>query len=148
MAKKSKKIRVAQEPNLKKQSTIAKQFASDDSGQIFWSFSLIDCDGRWGFHSICKNEFHHLVTSELKSKEGINWAELKSSGGSHSVERSKLIKAARDRLTDIHLDDIDELFSMRFSGKKRIWGIRDENVFKLLWWDPDHEICPAPKKHT
>ncbi len=148
MARKTKQPRISKEPNPKKRPAIENWPLSNDSGQVFWSFSLIDCDGRWGFNSICKNEFHHLITSEFKSKEGISWSALKSNGGSHSVEKSKLIKAAQDRLADIHLDDIDELFSMRFTNKKRMWGIREGNVFKLLWWDPEHEIYPSLKKHT
>ncbi|HHF7365146.1 TPA: hypothetical protein ACPSKY_000238 [Legionella bozemanae] len=144
---KNKTPRFRTEPNPKKEPSVGKQFSSDDSGKIYWSFSLIDSDGPWGFHNICKDEFHSLVTHDFKSKEGINWSQLKSSG-SHNVEINQLIKRAQHRLTEIFLDDRDELFSMRFSGTKRVWGIRDGNVFKVLWWDPNHEICPSRKKNT
>ena len=36
----------------------------------------------------------------------------------------------------------------RISGPGRVWGIREEHVLDLLWWDPRHEVCPSPKKHT
>ena len=146
--KKTKIPRIAEEPILKKQPVIGHQFASDDSGQVFWSFSLVDCYGPWGFHDICRNELHDLVMNGFKHKEGVNWAELKSNGGCHNVAKYKLVKQAQQRLTEIKLDDLDELFSMRFTGKKRIWGIRDGNIFKILWWDPEHKVCPSPKKHT
>lgn len=149
MPKKNQKIpKVKTEPHRKKEPVIGNQFASDDRGPIFWSFSLIDCSGPWGFDSICKNELHNLITSGFKDKEGINWAELKANGGSHNVEISKIEKNAQKRLEELFLDDRDQLFSMRFTGEKRVWGIRDGNVFKILWWDPKHEICPSRKKHT
>ncbi len=34
------------------------------------------------------------------------------------------------------------------NGKQRIWGIKDRNILKVLWWDPDHEVCPSLKKYT
>lgn len=144
---KVKKPRIVQEPHIQKQPTIGNYLASNDSGSVFWSFSLLDCDGPWGFNKICRDELHQLVTNGFKHKEGVSWAEIKSSG-SHHVEKNKLIKNAQKRLAEIYLDDHDELFSMRLTGKKRIWGIRDGNIFKLLWWDPEHEVCPSYKKGT
>jgi len=148
MSKNPKTPKIKFEPHRKQQPVIGGQFASNDSGPIYWSFSLIDCKGPWGFDSICKNEFHSLITSSFKDKEGITWAKLKSGTGSHNVEISKLVKKAQDRLLDLGIDDRDELFSMRFTGKKRVWGMRDGNVFKVLWWDPAHEVCPSMKKYT
>jgi hypothetical protein len=145
--KRSSGPRIATEPNTKKQPSIGNYFVPDDKGPVLWSFSLVDCDGPWGFNNICKNELHTLVTNGFKDKEGLNWAMLKTSG-SHNIEINKLIPSAQKRLAEKLLDDRDELFSMRFSGTKRIWGIRDGNVFKILWWDPNHEICPSHKKHT
>lgn len=147
---KSKKIpKVKYEPQKRdKKPVVSSQFVSDDSGPIVWSFLLIDCCGPWGFDSICRNEFHSLITSSFKDKEGISWAKLKSDTGSHNVLISKLIKEAKERLMELRIDDRDELFSMRFTGKKRVWGIRDGNVFKVLWWDPKHEICPSEKRNT
>ena len=59
------------------------------------------------------------------------------------------MKSARDRLQKLKLDDIDELMSFRISGKERVWSIRQlNNVMKVLWWDPNHEIYPIRKRHT
>jgi hypothetical protein len=60
----------------------------------------------------------------------------------------ELCKTARDRLEDLRLEDIDELVSLRLGGAERVWGIRDGNVMLLLWWDPEHAVCPSLKKHT
>ncbi|RKZ46349.1 MAG: hypothetical protein DRR00_24365, partial [Candidatus Parabeggiatoa sp. nov. 3] len=52
------------------------------------------------------------------------------------------------RLAEIHQDDIDELFSLRLSGKERLWGILDNHILKILWWDANHDVWPSKKKHT
>ena len=68
--------------------------------------------------------------------------------GSHPVALNDLDKTARDRLAELNLDDIDHLYSLRLSGTERVWGILDRSILKVLWWDPDHQVCPAAKKHT
>lgn len=30
----------------------------------------------------------------------------------------------------------------------RVYGILVRETFRILWWDPRHEIGPAPLKHT
>jgi len=46
------------------------------------------------------------------------------------------------------LDDAEELFEIRLSGKERVWGTMTGAVFNLLWWDPNHEVYEVKKKHT
>ncbi len=87
------------------------------------------------------------VVKKLGQFESMTWFQI-DAAGSHPIEVYKLIKVARDRLEELKLDDFDELYSLRLTGTQRLWGIRDRNVFRALWWDPEHEICPSPKKHT
>ena len=35
-------------------------------------------------------------------------------------------------------EDVTELFSLRLDATKRVYGIRDRQVLKLLWFDPYH----------
>lgn len=62
---------------------------------------------------------------------------------SHLVDVEQLSKAARDRLAELRLDDYEQLLSLRLTGRKRIWGILEHNVVILLWWDPEHQVCPS-----
>ncbi len=61
---------------------------------------------------------------------------------------TKLHPMQKKRLEEIEQDEIALFYSLRLSGKKRMWGIKDNNIFWILWWDPFHEICPSFKKHT
>jgi hypothetical protein len=83
----------------------------------------------------------------MKELETMTWHSI-SETGSHFIDVSGLSKPARDRLMEIHQDDVDQLYSLRVTGRLRIFGIRDGGVLRVLWWDPDHQVCPAHKKHT
>jgi len=87
------------------------------------------------------------IAKKLGQLEGQNWEQIQR-GGSHPISVSKIIKEAQKRLAELKLDDTDDLFSIRFSGRERLWGIRSRNLFQVLWWDPEHKICPSALKHT
>ena len=74
----------------------------------------------------------------------MNDAQLRDTG-SHPIPIAQLDKLARDRLSEIEQDDLDELFSLRLTGEKRIWCIRNEMVMRVLWWDPSHQVYPVAK---
>ena len=68
--------------------------------------------------------------------------------GIKNIKIDSLCKEAQNRLIELRFDDLDELWEFRLSGKERIWGTRFGAVIDLIWWDPNHEVCPSKKKHT
>ena len=68
----------------------------------------------------------------------------------HASDVVTFCKSARDRLTELALDDRDELTSLRLAGKARVWGFFDalDGAFYVVWFDPNHKVCPSQKKHT
>jgi hypothetical protein len=78
----------------------------------------------------------------------MNWGEIEKKNKNHSIPLDHVTKAARDRLKEMNRDDLDPLFSLRLSGKVRIWGWRDQELFYIIWWDPEHTVCPSSKKHS
>jgi hypothetical protein len=98
----------------------------------------------------------HVVDGEvlLRIQEKLGWfetmtlSEILNGPQHHKVKVERLDKIARDRLNDLKLDDIEELLSLRLNGIQRIWGILEHNIVILLWWDPDHLVCPSLLKNT
>jgi hypothetical protein len=99
----------------------------------------------FGWHEIGRARLSEIRKC-LQNFETMTWSEIRN--GSHMVSVDDLIRPARKRLEELKLDDLDYLFSLRLAGKERVWGILEGNIFNILWWDPLHKICPAPKKHT
>lgn len=116
------------------------------NGRPVWLFSSIDFDGPWCPKKLTGNDLVWLV-DRLRDKEMMTWHEIEADG-SHHIATERVISDARKRLREIRRDDLDRLWSMRLGGKERLWGVKNGDAFSILWWDPEHEICPSAKKHT
>ena len=112
-----------------------------------WSFALLDFGGSWSFPNIDTASLRKVL-ERFRSLESMTWKEIESTTGSHVIEISSIIRSAQETLEELHLDDATDLFSLRIQGRERIWGIRDNHILRILWWDPNHEICPSEKRNT
>ncbi|MFR6280946.1 MAG: hypothetical protein ACLUKK_07170 [Lacrimispora saccharolytica] len=117
-----------------------------------WAFQR--CDKEHPKWSITTCSLYGDIIEKLISFEGQTWAEIqaasggKKSGTNHHFENiSDLSRAAQKRISDLRLN-IDQVFSLRLSGKVRLYGILEDGVFFILWYDPEHEIYPSHKRHT
>lgn len=111
-----------------------------------WRFSRVDKSGPFAW-PIDDLAIEGRIIQKLRAFDSMQWQKMEGSDH-HAIAVHRLSKAAQKRLAEIGQDDIDEVFSFHFSGKPRIIGIRDMNVVNLLWWDPEHQVCPSAKKHT
>lgn len=129
----------------------AKSELLPDTGRLYpsWQISLLQMIDPWGWHDLEKTK-----TEEIKKKlaefEEKDWNTIlvKEKRRNHRIPVNNLCKGAQGRLAEIGQDDVDYVVSLRLSGQERVFGILNMGVLRLLWWDPDHQICPAPKKHT
>jgi len=111
-----------------------------------WAFRIIDLGGPWCWRALGGDGLVEVL-GRLKQLESMTWGEIEGAEH-HFVGVGGCCKKARDRLAELRHDDTDALFSVRVTGRKCIYGIRDGGVLSILWWDPEHEVYPAPKKHT
>ncbi len=143
---KQPKVAVTIAGNGKSPRVESSAFVSPNQRSPVWRLSLLDLDGPWGWRNIDAAAFFQ-IHARLADCEKTTWHQL-GLAGSHPIPKGDIIRAAQLRLQEIGQDDIDEIYSLRFTGRQRLWGIREEHVFKALWWDPEHEVCPSYKKHT
>ena len=116
------------------------------SDTICWQFSLMDMEGSFSCKNISYDDWK-LILNKMREWETMTWDEI-SGKRDHAIDVDSLSPEAKKRLIEIQLDDIDEVFSLHLDGKKRLFGIRDRNIFRVLWWDKEHKVCPSLKKHT
>jgi hypothetical protein len=124
--------------------------APDYGGELpLWAFRIVDLDGPWCWSKMDGGVLRDVL-DRLKQLETMSWHEIESKTGSHFIETGDtgFCKQARDRLAEIRQDDADALFSLRVTGRRRIWGIRDGGILRILWWDPEHEVYPSHLKGT
>lgn len=126
---------------------IPKQANYNDSDSLnpAWRVSNLETVDPFGWHKIDDQRTMCAIRERLKGFESMTWYEIliKAKKLNHSIKREKLCSDAQKRLRDLKLDDNDEFISLRLTGKQRIWGIKQHNVLLLLWWDPNHKICPC-----
>lgn len=112
-----------------------------------WRVDAIDLEGDWGWRRATIEELFKKIIPKLHQFETITWGELEG-GNHHFVGWDQLCRAAQKRLEELGREDISELFSLRMDSSARIWGQRDVSRLNLLWWDPDHQVCPSHMRHT
>lgn len=86
------------------------------------------------------------IRERLSHFESMSWSEIlvTSKKQNHSIRVQTLSQPAQDRLDDLAIA-LDEVVSLRLSGKERVFGYLENGVMVLLWWDPDHAVCPSQK---
>ena len=116
---------------------------------IAWQFSKLDIGGKWCCKRIDRNTLWGFLYGKIKAFESMTWSEIyQDKDNNHDVKKEDLSQTAQKRLIKIKQDDIDSLFTLHLSSMRRIWGIRDGRALKVLWYDPDHEVCISSKTHT
>lgn len=106
----------------------------------------MDMDGPWGWHNFDPLHIKDLIQKILEYQK-MTWQELRPQG-SHLIYVATIIPEAQKRLRALKKDDTDQLYSLRVTGSKRVWGIKENNILWLLWWDPEHTVCPSNAKNN
>jgi hypothetical protein len=80
----------------------------------------------------------------------MTWGEILSEARTqnHSIDVYKCSTEAKQRLDYLGLQDQESLLSLRVNSKARVIGIRNRATFHILWWDPEHQVCPSTQKYT
>lgn len=149
MSKQKKQPKVKAQPAPQKQPKIAKNPQDYYNLNPAWRISKMELASCYGWQNIDGEKLKEIQT-KLSNYESMTWGEIliDSKKQNHIVSINTLSKLARQRLTEMNLDDLDELTSLRLSGTERIWGKFNKGVMELLWWDPKHEVYPTQKKNT
>jgi len=111
-----------------------------------FSFSRIDIGGPWCWSELTPDHIRQAFL-RLGQFEAMTWQQLRQAR-CHLISVDQLTGDAQRRLQELYLDDFDALWSLRLTGRRRIWCAPSGRVLLLLWWDPDHQVCPSELRHT
>lgn len=149
-AKKRKKPKAESNPPPKKQPRQAAGAPQPKRDKPSWCVQHLDEGNLFGLHALETREDAMAILRKLKSFETMTWDEILGSQQNHYVQPDRISDDARRDLEKRKLDDsaADSLVSLRLSGRKRLWGFVKGDTFHILWWDPEHKVCPSHKRHT
>ena len=120
---------------------------STQNRKLVWKVTGIDDNSRWGWNQITCPDFLRNIWDKMRNFETMTWGEILGRHH-HAIAVNDIIKPAQNRLEQLGHDDQAELVSFRLSNTERIWAIRSGEEAFLLWWDPNHEVCPSQLRHT
>lgn len=144
---KQRRPRAKESPSDAKQIRLATPL-DDNQRKPAWSFLFCDFDSPFGWNAASKEDLLQVV-HHLGELERLTLAEIfgQRNRGNHQPRPQQLGKPAQSRLKKIKLDP-ERLVSLRLTGTKRIWLIREGSILSLLWWDPQHQVWPQATRSS
>ena len=120
---------------------------STQNRKLVWKVTRIDDNSPWGWNQITCPYFLKNIWDKMRNFETMKWTDILGRDH-HEIPVSNITRRAQKRLEELGRDDTETLVSFHITGKQRIWAIRSGAEAFLLWWDPNHEICPSQLRHT
>ncbi len=133
--------------------TVKEQGYSTDGKKVIWLFDMIDRSGKFAFDLNRDDFLYREVMEKMIDYSNMTWAEIKKQ--THDIGKSKhhllsldmLSKDAFDRFKIMRIEEYeDSIFSFALQNRLRIVGIRENEYFHVLWYDPNHQVCPSKKR--
>jgi len=124
--------------------------AANSEERLCWRFTHVDHDGPWGFSEIEPSVLPRIL-GHLANFESMTLNEVFHHGGYPGKDYDVADipnSGALARLEAIGLADQTKISVLRLGGEPRLYGFLDENIFHVVFWDPEHEIWPSVLKHT
>ena len=112
-------------------------------GRPKWRFSQHDRGGPFAWPPPAEDVPD--ILSRFVDFESQSFNDLYKGAGCHEIEVAQLSKEARARLEALCRDDLDCVYSLRITGRRRVFAIREGDTLHVLWFDPLHQVCPSLK---
>lgn len=148
-----KKPKIAIQPDAKKTPKTSSNPDEFYSKYPVWQFQKCDVEHpKWSITNC--DDLHTKVIDKLVSFERMKWSDIitttsgrKSNTRNHFIEIRECCKDAQKRAGELKIFE-DSMLSIALGSKLRLFGIMNDNVFSIVWYDEDHEIYPVEKRHT
>ena len=124
--------------------------SSNSDKRLCWRFTHVDNDGPWGFGHLASSALCDLLTQFAKFESmTVNEAFHNGDYPGKTYDLEALPTAeARERLEALNLADQTKIWRLRVGGTGRLYGFLTDNVFHVVFWDPEHAIWPSKLKNT
>jgi hypothetical protein len=109
-----------------------------------WRVKKIQMAAPYGWHELTNQEVSY-IRQKLADFESMTWHEIftVAKKRNHCISVAELRCPEAKRWLRENLPDQTELWTLRFSGTQRVWGIFAEGAYQIIFWDPLHQIMPT-----
>ena len=117
--------------------TIPDSSGSSDDKCVVWKFDKLDKGGEFAFNIDGDGFRHHDFLDKMIIYSNRKWSEIKRD----THDKAKIKKLKLEEYSD-------SIFSFAFDNKWRVIGIRENELFHVVWYDPEHKFSKSHLKHT
>ena len=123
-----------------------------------WCDSEADAEGSWSWNEnrAWSDDEFELIKNHLNSYSNNSWETVETMTYSGRDRFRKLLnkyqtldsicEEAHYRWLELeNMSQFDRLFRLRSGTNRRVWGVRIEHHFYMVWYERNHKICPAKK---
>ncbi len=141
-----KQAALGAKPLGEKQPKTASEPPSYNDRKAAWHVGRIQLVEPYGWNEIPSEQIQY-VREKLAHFEKKTWNEIfvVDKKYNHAISvgdlRCKIAKGWMQR----NMPDQDSLWTLRFSGAERVWGVYSGGVYQIVFWDPKHRIYPSEK---
>lgn len=132
-----------------KKSTEEKRYSSDGA-KLVWCFDRVDRTGKFAFNPDRVDFNHKEIIDKLISYGSMSWSDLKHQTHDKGKSKHHFLKLdALSREASIRVrallpeEEYDSVFSLALQNTFRVIGVRKDEKFYVIWYDPHHEFCPS-----
>lgn len=147
MAKSNKQAKAAFSPRPAKRAKADDSLArAYRSRPPVWSFARHAKGGSFAWTALGEPHFPRVFDA-LAGYEAMPWGQIEAKPHCHPID-----------VEDCHHDigqylaqqgwDIDSLFQLSIGNKGRLFGERIDHVFRVMFWDADHQVYETQKRNT
>jgi len=114
-----------------------------------WRIQKLQLVDPYGWHDLTADQLAHIRV-KLAEFEAKDWNQIfvMERQHNHTIEVASFDCPQAREWMRRNMPAEDVLWTLRLTGKERIWGILRDGIFHLLFWDPEHRIKLSPKKGT
>ena len=154
----SKLVRATEKPDLRK---IPRSVNADDYKNHYfsWCVSEADLEGVWSWGEVRKweeEEYLNTIEPHFQALDNNSWQEVETqtyNGASNQRKNlnkyqrlNSICEEAQQRWQDIEIiSQFEVLFRLRLGTSRRIWGVRVQHHFFIVWYERHHKICPIER---
>lgn len=141
---KNKQVKSKFQPTPRKSVQIAEDVDSYSRQKFKWRVieKYIDYDDEdWGWSQVEIRKFFQEILPRLHNYETMTWNDIFSRSSCHCWEIGEIPQRAQRKLREKYPDH-DTFHQIDMEQPCRLLGVRDRQILYLVWYDPNHTICP------
>jgi hypothetical protein len=96
----------------------------------------------WGWGRVGMQKFFDKCLKHLQHYEDKTWMQIKEEQHCHPVPLTDITAKAQTRINNKY-GGLDNLWQVKTEGRCRLFGLKDGQIFYLIWHDENHTVYPG-----